>query len=121
MKNALLTLSGLLLFVCTSFAQIDTVSTAQIDKYIGKEVVLKGTLQSYKNHVDRNGKEIMFLDIDESFPNSKVSVTVFNSAFADINIGSEDIGKTITIAGLVKMYKDRPSIGVNDSRAVEME
>lgn len=121
MKNALLTLTGLLLFVCSSFAQVDTVSTAQIDKYIGKEVVLKGTLQAYKNHVDRNGKEIMFLDIDERFPNTKVSVTIFNDAFADVEIDSMSIGKIITVYGLVKIYRDRPSIGVNDPTAVKME
>lgn len=121
MKNALLTLCGVLLFVCSSFAQVDTVSTAQVGKYIGKEVVLKGTLQAYKNHVDRNGKEIMFLDIDERFPNTKVSVTIFNSAFADVEINGSDIGKTVTIYGLVKMYKDRPSIGVNDPTAVKTE
>lgn len=121
MKNTLLTLSSILLFSISSFAQLDTVSTSQIDKYIGKEVVLKGTLKSYKNHVDRNGQEIMFLDIDDSFPHAKVSVTVFNSAFADVNIDSTNIDKTITVYGLVKLYKNKPSIGVNDPRAVQME
>lgn len=121
MKKLFLITTVILCFAVSSFAQIDTVSTNQIDKYIGKEVVLKGTLKSYKNYVDKNGQDIMFLDIDERFPNTKVSVTIFNSAFADVNIDSTNIDKPITVYGLVKLYKDRPSIGVNDPRAVMLE
>lgn len=121
MKNLLFTLFGVLLFVCTSSAQIDTVSTSQIDKYIGKEVVLKGILKNYKPYTDKNGQEIMFLDIDDSFPHAKVGVTIFNSAFADVHIDSTNINKSITIYGLVKLYKNKPSIGVNDPRAVKVE
>lgn len=121
MKKTLLTLVGLLVFVCTAtFAQIDTVSSVQIDKYIGKEVVLKGVLKGFKNYTDKNGQEIMFLDIDDKFPHTKVSVTIFNSAFADVNIDSTHIEKPITIYGFVKLYNNRPSIGVNDPRAVAM-
>ena len=121
MKKSFLTFAGLLLFVCTSYAQIDTVSTAQVDQYIGKEVVLKGTLKGFKNYTDKNGQEIMFLDIDDRFPHTKVGVTIFNSAFADVSIDSTNIDKPITVWGFVKLYKNKPSIGVNDPRAVVTE
>lgn len=121
MKNTLLTLCTLFLFAGSCFAQIDTVSTVQIDKYIGKEVVLKGTLAGYKPHIDKNGKDMMFLDIDERYPNNKISITIFNSAFTQVDISGEDIGRQITVFGLVKEYKDRLRIGVNDARAVNIQ
>lgn len=121
MKTILLTLTGLLLFISSSFAQIDTFSTTQVGQYVGKEVVLKGTLKGFKNYTDKNGQEIMFLDIDDRFPHTKVGVTIFNSAFDDVNIDSTNIDKPITVWGFVKLYKNKPSIGVNDPRAVVTE
>lgn len=121
MKNALLTLCTLFLFTGSSFAQIDTVSTAKIDKYIGKEIVLKGILKGYKNYTDKNGQEIIFLNIDDEYPNAKVGVTLFNSALSDLNISDANLGKKITVYGLVEMYRDKPTIGVNDARSVTLE
>jgi len=61
-----------------SFAQSDTITAATAKNYIGKEVVLKGILKGVKPYSDRNGKDILFLDIDESYPNSEIGVTVFS-------------------------------------------
>jgi hypothetical protein len=70
----------LFLFSTSLYAQIDTVSASSAKNYIGKEVVLKGILKGVKPFSDRNGKDILFLDIDESYPNTEIGVTVFPDA-----------------------------------------
>ena len=69
-----------------SFAQSDTITAATAKNYIGKEVVLKGVLKGFKPYSDRNGKNILFLDIDESYPNSEIGVTVFPDAVPEVKI-----------------------------------
>lgn len=121
MKKTFLITALTFLLYASAIAQADTISAAAAEKYIGKEVVLRGKLVSTKVHQDRNGKDILFIDIDERYPNSKISVTVFNEALAGLTLGGADIGKTILIHGIIKTYRDRPSIGINDAEDVVLE
>jgi hypothetical protein len=99
-------------------AQADTITTAQAKDYIGKEVVLKGKLLGIKPYTDRNGQDILFLDIDDRYPNTAVSVTVFSDAMPNIKLTAADINKTIYISGELTLYRDKPSITISDARQV---
>jgi hypothetical protein len=68
MKRTLLLLTFLFAFQHQTHAQVDTITTAQAKNYIGKEVVLKGKLMGIKPYTDRNGQDILFLDIDDRYP-----------------------------------------------------
>ncbi|MCP9763520.1 hypothetical protein [Lacihabitans soyangensis] len=108
--------SILLLFSLNSFAQSDTITAATAKNYIGKEVVLKGILKGVKPYSDRNGKDILFLDIDESFPNTEIGVTVFPDAVPEVKITKEDIGRTVFITGIVQDYKGKPSLPISEGK-----
>lgn len=113
MKRTLLLLILLIGCQLTVRAQADTITTAQAKDYIGKAVVLKGKLMGIKPYTDRNGKEILFLDIDERYPNTAVSVTVFSDAMPNIKLTEADINKTIYISGELTLYRDKPNIAIN--------
>jgi hypothetical protein len=85
--------SIIFLFSLNTFAQSDTITAATAKKYIGKEVVLKGILKGVKPYSDRNGKDILFLDIDESYPNSEIGVTVFPDAVPEVKITKEQFNQ----------------------------
>ena len=106
----------LVLFSLNSFAQSDTITAATAKNYIGKEVVLKGVLKGVKPFSDRNGKEILFLDIDEAFPNTEIGVTVFPDAVPEVKITKEDIGRRVIITGIVQDYKGKPSLPISEGK-----
>ncbi len=109
-------LFSLCLFCSPIFAQIDTVSAASAKNFIGKEVVLKGILKGIKPYSDRNGKDILFLDIDDVYPNTEIGVTVFPDAMPEIKITKEDIGRTVLITGIVQVYRGKPSLPISEGR-----
>jgi DNA/RNA endonuclease YhcR with UshA esterase domain len=111
-----LILSILFLFSLNSFAQSDTITAATAKNYIGKEVVLKGILKGVKPYSDRNGKDILFLDIDEAFPNSEIGITVFPDAVPEVKITKEDVGRTVFISGIVQDYKGKPSLPISEGK-----
>jgi len=108
--------SVIFLFSLNSFAQSDTISAATAKNYIGKEVVLKGILKGVKPYSDRNGKEILFIDIDESFPNTEIGVTVFPDAVPEVKITKDDVGRTVYISGIVQDYKGKPSLPISEGK-----
>lgn len=111
-----LILSIIFLFSLNTFAQSDTITAATAKNYIGKEVILKGILKGVKPYSDRNGKDILFLDIDESYPNSEIGVTVFPDAVPEVKITKEDIGRTVFISGIVQDYKGKPSLPISEGK-----
>lgn len=115
MKNIIIILALILKLAVSSFAQSDTISTAQAKSNIDKSVVLKGKLMGMKEINDRNGQPIMFLDIDDTYPNTKIGITIFPEAFKEIKFDKSYIGKTILISGILSIHKDKPNLAINDA------
>jgi hypothetical protein len=113
----------LLLFILgySSKAQSDTISVEMAKNYIGKEVVLKGILKGIKPFKDRNDRDILFLDIDETYPNTQIGVTIFPDAVLEIKISKDDIGKTVFISGIVQDYKGKPSLPISEGKQIKIE
>ena len=114
-------LSVFFLISLNTFAQSDTISAATAKNYIGKEVVLKGTLKGFKPFKDRNGKDIMFLDIDASYPDTEIGVTVFPDAFSEVNLKPEDIGRTVFITGIIEEYRGKPSLPISEGTQLKFK
>lgn len=113
----------LLLFILgySSKAQSDTISVEMAKSYIGKEVVLKGILKGIKPFKDRNDRDILFLDIDETYPNTQIGVTIFPDAVLEVKISKDDIGKTVFISGIVQDYKGKPSLPISEGKQIKIE
>jgi hypothetical protein len=118
MKQAILLLITVFSLQLSAHAQADTITTAQAKDYIGKEVILKGKLLGIKPYTDKNGQDILFLDIDDRYPNTAIGVTVFSDAMPDIKLTEADINKTIYISGQLTLYRDKPSLEVNRAEQI---
>ncbi len=112
----------LILISAASFAQADTITTAQAKDYIGKQVVLKGKLIGFKTYTAKDGKDVMFLDIDGKYPNTLVGITIFNEALASIKLNQNiDLGKTVKISGVLEIYRDKPTIGIRVAESLRID
>jgi hypothetical protein len=80
--------------------------------------VLKGKLLGIKPHTDKNGQDILFLDIDTRYPNTLVGVTVFRDAVPEFKLTEADINKTVYIFGEMTLYRDKPSLTISDATQV---
>lgn len=113
--------SILILFFASANAQADTITTAQAKDYIGKKVVLKGKLVGFKIYTAKDGKDMIFLDIDAKYPNTLVGVTVFNEALATLKLNKIDINKQVYVYGIIELYREKPTIGIRAAENLKIE
>ena len=97
----------LLMFKAFSFAQ-DTISTSQAKDFIGKEVILKGTVASYK--MAGEGKSTNYINVDKAYPNNVFTIVIPNYALDKLGFKIEDSkGKQIIVRGKVEIYEKDPN------------
>ncbi len=104
MKNLLI----VFLFIVTtkSFSQ-DTITTSQAKDYIGKEVVLKGRISSFR--LASEGKSTNLINIDRAYPNHIFTIVVSNQYLEERKIDLESIkGKFIIVKGTITTYEKDP-------------
>jgi len=93
------------LISCKSFAQ-DTITTAQIKNYIGKEVWVKGTVASVKMASEDN---INYINIDKAFPNNVFTVAITTKLAERLKIKLESAkGKKILVKGKITSNEKDP-------------
>ena len=99
-----------------NFAQ-DTISTAQVKNYIGKEVWVKGTIASLKLAGDEN--TLNYINVDKAFPENIFTVVIVNKYLQRLKLDlSKSKGKKILVKGKVEGNgKDTPQI-LNPSKIV---
>ena len=96
----------LLAIASFSFAQ-DTIISKNVNNYIGKEVVLKGKIASFK--LASEGKSTNFINIDKAYPNNVFTVVVTNKYLHEKNIQlSNSKGKSIIVKGIISIYENDP-------------
>lgn len=93
-------------FVSISFAQ-DTISTAQAQDNIGKEVVLKGTIASFK--LASEGRFTNYINIDKAYPDNVFTVVLSNKYIEEHQLDlAASKGKQITVKGTITIYDKDP-------------
>ena len=96
----------LLAIASFSFAQ-DTIISKNVNNYIGKEVVLKGKIASFK--LASEGKSTNFINIDKAYPNNIFTVVLTNKYLQEKNIQlSNSKGKSIIVKGIISIYENDP-------------
>lgn len=107
MKKALLII--VFLTAGKMFAQ-DTISTAQVKDYIGKEVWLKGTVASVKLASDEN--TVNYINVDKAFPQNIFTVAISDKYLQRLKLNLANAkGKKILVKGRIESPgKDTPRI-----------
>lgn len=105
MKTVILYL--FLMFGVFCLAQ-DTISTSQAKDFIGKEIILKGTVASFK--MAGEGKSTNYINVDKAFPDNVFTIVIPNYALDKLGFKIEDSkGKQIIVKGKVEIYEKDPN------------
>lgn len=104
MKNFLILMA--LLFSLIAFSQ-DTIAASQAKNYIGKEVILKGRISSFR--LASEGKSTNLINIDRAYPDQIFTVVVSNQYLFDNKIDLNNAkGRFVVIKGTVSVYEKDP-------------
>jgi DNA polymerase III alpha subunit len=89
----------------------DTITTQQVRQYLQKEVVLKGKIVHVKDYTTQKGDKMVFLDMDEKYPNNRISVAIYEEIVNQIRPDIHTfLGKNVLIRGVITQYRQVPSM-----------
>ena len=89
-----------------SFAQ-ETITSAQAQENIGKEVILKGKIASFK--LASEGKSTNYINIDKAYPDNVFTIVVSNKYLEEHKLDIINaVGKEITVKGTITIYDKDP-------------
>ncbi len=104
MKKLIIIVS--LFFALNCFSQT-TITSAQAQENIGKEVILVGKIASFK--LASGGRSTNYINIDKAFPNNVFTVVLTNRFIEEHKLDiSNAIGKEITVRGVITVYEKDP-------------
>ena len=106
----------LLLAFVNSEAQ--TIKAADATNYIGKSVTICDTVTSVFTSL-KNDKAPTMLDIGGDYPNNPFTAVVFKDEASKFSYQLYTLkGKAVCITGIVKSYKGKPEIIVDDEKQI---
>ncbi len=111
-----------LLFFCAYsniFAQTDTLTAEQVKTRINKEVIVKANVAGTRLF-DKGGKKTFLINLDKRFPQSPLTVVLYDKAYKELNLQYELEEKYIVVKGIVSVYNDRPQIIVNNVKNLKI-
>ena len=96
-----------LLSISTSIFSQETITSEQAKEYIGKEVIVKGKIASFK--IALEGKSTNFINIDKAYPNTIFTVVITNKYLEEHKLDiANSVGKEITVKGIITVYDKDP-------------
>jgi DNA polymerase III alpha subunit len=116
----LLTILLTLIVAVNSSAQ-DTITSKQVNQYINKEVVLKGKIVHIKDYQTDKGDKMVFIDIDEKYPNNLISIAIYEEVVTQIKTTIyEFLNKQVYIKGKITKYRIIPSIELKKPEFIKL-
>lgn len=94
-----------------AFAQTKIIPAAEAKYHIGETLMVEGMMSEV--HHAASGNEI-FLDMGGHYPNQQFTAVIFKDDSGKFPNADSLEGKTVDITGMIKLYKGRPEIILND-------
>ncbi len=108
-----------LLTAINTFAQTDTLTAEQAKTLINKEVIVKAMVSGTRLF-DKDGNKTFLINLDKRYPQSPLTVVLYDKAYKELNLQYELQEKNIVVKGIVSIYNDRPQIIVNDVKNLKI-
>jgi hypothetical protein len=118
MKNLLICVIVLLANVC--LAQTDTLKAAQAKEYIGKEIIVKDIIAGARLF-DKPDKKTFLINLAERYPNTPLTVVLYDEAYLKLEPKADIEGKTITVKGLVTLFNEKIQIVISDLKNIKIQ
>jgi DNA/RNA endonuclease YhcR with UshA esterase domain len=122
MKKLITIATVTVLFLLTginTFAQTDTLTAEQAKTMINKEVIVKANVAGTRLF-DKDGNKTFLINLDKRYPQSPLTVVLYDKAYKDLNLQYELQEKDIVVKGTVSIYNDRPQIIVSDVKNLKI-
>lgn len=103
----------------TSIAQTDTLTAEQAKTMINKEVIVKAMVSGTRLF-DKDGNKTFLINLDKRYPQSPLTVVLFDEAYKALNLQYEMEEKDIVVKGTVTIFNDKPQIVVNDVKNLKI-
>ncbi len=103
MKNLITIL--LLLTAFNTFAQTDTLTAEQAKTMVNKEVIVKAMVSGARLF-DKDGNKTFLINLDKRYPQSPLTVVLYDKAYKELNLQYELQEKDIVVKGTVTLYND---------------
>lgn len=101
--------------------QIDTITTTQVNSYVGKDVFLKGKVVSSKNHTAKNGDIMLFIDLDKPYPNNAIGITFYSEVLSKLSTPPSQLyNKYVLVRGKINLYRDKPNMVVKNEEDLKI-
>lgn len=95
-------------------AAAGTISANDAASHVGQSVTVEGVVSSV--YTARSG--VTFIDMDGAYPNNAFSGVIFSENTADVGAVSGLTGRTLDLAGTVKLYRGKPEIIVSSASQI---
>ncbi|MGB4958225.1 MAG: hypothetical protein WBO36_02055 [Saprospiraceae bacterium] len=97
------------------------VSIDSVSAYIGKTVKVCDKVAG--TFVTKSDKPLTYLDLGADFPNTKLTVVIFNKDLVKFTFSPSDHSKgmDVCVVGEISVYKERLQLIVNNPEQIEMK
>jgi hypothetical protein len=96
-----------------AFSQSDTLKASQVKDFVGKEIIVKDVISGAR-FFDRPEKKTFLINLAERYPNTPLTVVLYDGQYMNLPVKENLEGKNIVIRGTVSIFNDRPQIVVSD-------
>lgn len=105
--------------ISIAYSQIEKIDAFQAKEYLGKIKSVCGKVVSIRNDLEMLPSPI-FLNLEKEYPDHIFTVFITSSTREkfDSNIDSIFLNKRICVMGLIKEYKGKPEIVVNNPKQI---
>lgn len=122
MKKLITIATATVLFLLTgikTFAQTDTLTAEQAKTMVNKEVIVKANVAGTRVF-DKVGKKTFLINLDKRYPQTPLTVVLFDEAYKALNLQYEMEEKDIVVKGTVTIFNDKPQIIINDVKNLKI-
>ena len=110
------------LITSVSYAQEISITANDAAKHIGEMQTVCGMVASSK-FASQSKKQPTFINLDQPYPNQIFTIVIWGSDRSKFPEPPEDLymGKKVCVKGMIKSYKGKPEVIVNDPSQITIE
>lgn len=100
-----------------AYSQSDTLKAVQAKDFVGKEIIVKDIIAGARLF-DRPDKKTFLINLAESYPNTPLTVVLYDQNYVLLEPKNELNGRTITVKGIVTIFNEKIQIVVTDLKNI---
>ena len=100
-----------------AYSQADTLKASQAKHFVGKEIIVKDQVAGAR-FFDRADKKTFLINLAEKYPNTPLTVVLYDQNYLAFEPKDGLEGKTIVVKGVVSLFNEKVQIIVTDIKNI---